>query len=506
MRRLATFVALLVLGLALLGVGGFLALGRVTDAWFDKDLRLRSELAVRAATRGLAASWRPGATELRETLEDITHDERIMGASACLAEERGQDVYTGAWSPERLRDTLRRYLHGERVVILANREPYIHERDGAGRARWCTPASGLVTALEPVMRACSGTWVAHGSGSADRETVDAHDRVKRAPRRGVLRRAARVAHPRKRSRATTTASPTRASGRSATSRTPARVSHRATGSGTSRSTSVRRRGVRRGRHRRPHRARAGLPLRPRAPHDPRRLPRATIITFWHIPWPNAERVGICPWREELLAGPAGSSIVGFHTQQHCNNFIDSVDTYLESRIDREPTRGGAVRAIAPLVRPYPISIEWPVHWLDGIAVVRRLPPRGAREELGLAPDALLGVGVDRLDYTKGIEERLLAVDDALEQHPELRGRFTFVQLAAPSRTASRATRSSTTASRRSPSASTPLGRRATARRAAAGHHEEAVHLPLLPRRGPLLREQPARRHEPRRQGVRRGPG
>jgi trehalose 6-phosphate synthase len=154
--------------------------------------------------------------------------------------------------------------------------------------------------------------------------------------------------------------------------------------------------------------------------------------FWHIPWPNSERLGICPWREELLEGMLGASILGFHTQFHCNNFIDSVDRFLEARIDRE--RNAVIQhQRATLVRSYPISLEWPVHWATAApasaecrtAVVSRL---------GLRPDALIGVGVDRLDYTKGIEERLLAVERLLELFPEVLGRFTFVQLAAPSRT------------------------------------------------------------------------
>jgi len=163
-----------------------------------------------------------------------------------------------------------------------------------------------------------------------------------------------------------------------------------------------------------------------------RLPRATIITFWHIPWPNAERFGICPWRQEIIEGLLGSSIVGFHTMQHCNNFIDSVDAFLEARIDREHN-AVVRRARSTLVRPYPISIEWPVRWLADLP-----PPSVCREEvfrqLGLRKDALLGVGVDRLDYTKGVEERLSAVDELLERYPEYRGRFSFAQLAAPSRT------------------------------------------------------------------------
>jgi trehalose 6-phosphate synthase len=163
-----------------------------------------------------------------------------------------------------------------------------------------------------------------------------------------------------------------------------------------------------------------------------RLPRATIITFWHIPWPNAERFGICPWEREILEGLLGSSIVGFHTQQHCINFVEAVDRFLESRIDRERqaiVQGGR----ECLVRSYPIAIDWPNRWAASAPPVVECR-RTVLEELGLAPDALLGVGVDRLDYTKGIEERLLAVERTLERFPHLRGRFTFAQLAAPSRT------------------------------------------------------------------------
>ena len=163
-----------------------------------------------------------------------------------------------------------------------------------------------------------------------------------------------------------------------------------------------------------------------------RLPQATVLMFWHIPWPNSERFGICPWRKEILQGMLGNSILGFHTQLHCNNFMECVDRFLESRIDRE--QNAVVQYGRPtLVRPYPISLEWPVHWLAGIPAAEKCRA-DVLAELGLKPDALLGVGIDRLDYTKGIEERFIAVERLLEKHPEFQGRFTFVQLAAPSRT------------------------------------------------------------------------
>ena len=138
-----------------------------------------------------------------------------------------------------------------------------------------------------------------------------------------------------------------------------------------------------------------------------RLPRAMILSFWHIPWPNSENFEICPWHKELLHGMLGSSILGFHIRLHCNNFIDSVDRYLEARIDRE-SRAVIHRGWTTLVRAYPISVDWPNRLLQDAPPVDRCR-REVFEQNGLAPDALLGLGVDRLDYTKGIEERLLAV-------------------------------------------------------------------------------------------------
>jgi len=162
-----------------------------------------------------------------------------------------------------------------------------------------------------------------------------------------------------------------------------------------------------------------------------RLPEAIIITFWHIPWPNSEVFSICPWREKILEGLLGSSIVGFHTQFHCNNFIDSVDRFLESRIEREDSAisyGGQIS----LVHAYPISIEWePARQaqLPDVAECRR----HVREKFGLADDVRLCVGVERLDYTKGILDRFTALDELLRLHPEWIGKVAFLQITAPSR-------------------------------------------------------------------------
>jgi trehalose-6-phosphate synthase len=164
-----------------------------------------------------------------------------------------------------------------------------------------------------------------------------------------------------------------------------------------------------------------------------RLPEATVITFWHIPWPNPEAFGICPWREAILEGLLGSTILGFHTRFHCNNFIDTVDRVLESRIDREYSTI-SYQGRTTLVQHYPISIEWPSRWLRGQPPVPTCRQR-IRQANGIAEDVRVGVGVDRLDYTKGIVERLRAFERLLETHSEWIGRFCFVQIAAPSRSA-----------------------------------------------------------------------
>ncbi|MGH9592270.1 MAG: alpha,alpha-trehalose-phosphate synthase (UDP-forming) [Bryobacteraceae bacterium] len=338
----------------------------------------------------------------------------------------------GQWTAERLKQTLNRHLHGEKIVILANREPYIHQHVADGRIEVQHPASGLVTALEPVMRACSGVWIAHGSGDADRETVDRDDHVSVPPgeesyhiRRVWLSEEEQqgyyygfsneglwplchVAH-------------TRPLFRAEDWRQYRAVNQKFADAVCSEVDS-----------KDPiilvqdyHFALAPAMIR-------KRLPAATVIVFWHIPWPNAERMGICPWRNELLEGLLGSSILGFHTQLHCNNFVDSVDRYLETRIDREHN-AVVMRRHRTLIRPYPISLEWPVHWAETAPSPEQCRAQ-VWSDFGLKRGALLGVGVDRLDYTKGVEERLLAVELMLERYPEYRGRFSFAQLAAPSRT------------------------------------------------------------------------
>ena len=380
---------------------------------------MRGEGLLRPARPSAEGALRPIADDLRALVRDLE------------AENRLRDEEQLAWSPETLRDILERELRGHDVIVVSNREPFIHVREDAGIAIQ-RPASGLVTAVEPIMRACSGTWIAHGSGSADREVVDRYDRV-RSPdvESGYrLRRLwltpeeeqgyyygfaneglwplCHIAH-------------VRPTFRSSDWEQYERVNRKFAEAVIAESSSDDPIVLVQDYH---------LALVPRMIRD--RLPNATIITFWHIPWPNPEAFAICPWRNELLDGLLGSSILGFHTQFHCNNFVDTVDRQLEARVDRETftvSYGGQRTA----VKRYPISVAWPAAAELVGRPVDECRMR-VRARLGLPDDHALGVGVDRLDYTKGIEERFLAVERLLDLHPEWVGRFSFVQVAAPTRT------------------------------------------------------------------------
>lgn len=391
---------------------------------------------LRAVMRGegLLKPFSPHQTSaLSPELQPIVKDLRAL-VKEMEGEKAIRDESNVAWSPKSLKDILNNDLYGDEILIVSNREPYIHSRKNApgSAVEVSFPASGLVSALEPVMRACSGTWIAHGSGNADREVVDANDRV-RAPgepsyqiRRVWLTEEeekgyyygfsneglwplCHVAH-------------TRPIFRSQDWQKYVEVNRKFAEAVV-------------------QEARTEDPvvliqdyhfaLLPRMIKE--KLPRASVITFWHIPWPNPEAFGICPWREEILHGMLGSSIMGFHTRFHCNNFIDTVDRFMETRIDRETntiTSGDNSTA----VRQYPISIEWPSRWLEGQPSVEDCRAK-VRAELGLDPKVKLGIGVDRLDYTKGILERFLAVERLLELEPRWIGKFSFIQIASPSRSA-----------------------------------------------------------------------
>ena len=371
--------------------------------------------------------------------EPLTKEVKQMAKSIAEARETAEEearlrhASESVWTPARLKEQVCSLLQERPLFVISNREPYMHEKKGKN-IECLVPASGLVTALEPVLKACGGTWIAHGSGDADREVVDAQGKIRVPPEEPqyVLKRVwltkeeekgyyygfsnegfwplCHIAH-------------TRPSFRVEDWEYYQTVNKKF--------------------------AQATLEeleepevplvliqdyhfaLLPRLIKEKR--PNARLALFWHIPWPNPESFSICPWQREILHGMLGADLIGFHTQFHCNNFLDTVDRTLESRIDWEHfavERGGQTT----LVKPFPISIAFSSQSSTSMANQSSKPNKESLlRDLGVKA-RYLGVGVDRIDYTKGILERFKAIERFLEKYPTYQGEFTFVELGAPSRT------------------------------------------------------------------------
>jgi trehalose 6-phosphate synthase len=375
-------------------------------------------------------------------VETIT-ESLIAARASAETEARLREAGESQWTAERLAVRIRNRSGSSRIFVVSNREPYMHVHQGREIA-CVVPPSGMVTALEPVLCACDGVWVAGGNGDADQETVDSFDRLRVPPDepRYTLRRVwltpeeeekfyegfaneglwplCHIAH-------------TRPTFRAGDWECYQRVNQ--------------------------HFANAlveemegseepvvfvqdfHFALLPRMIKHAR--PDARVAIFWHIPWPNPEAFGICPWQSELIDGILGADLIGFHIPAHCHNFLGTVDRSVEARTDmahQTVRRHGHITT----VRPYPVSVAFEG---EPHAVAALDAPRGgidAREARSAEREKLLSefgvraesvaVGVDRLDYTKGIVERLMAVELLLEKHPFYLERFTLVQVAAPSRT------------------------------------------------------------------------
>jgi trehalose 6-phosphate synthase len=325
-----------------------------------------------------------------------------------------------------LRCMNRRVKDADPVVVIANREPYSHELSTSGGIVVDRPASGVVTGLEPMLRASGGTWIAYGGGSADWAVTDRAGRVAVPPEA--------PAYTLRRMRIDEDEYERYYSGFANEALWP--LCHMAYSQPAFRAgdwksyeavnAAFARAAVE-------ERGRDGLllvqdyhfALVPRMVRE--QTPRVTTSLFWHIPWPNADVIGILPWKERVLDGMLGADIAGFHTREHCQHFLQSVQRYLPCRVDFDRMtvsyRGHETR-----VRAFPISVEWPYPAAsrgDGAAL---------RESLGIAAGAHVSIGVDRADYTKGLLERVAGVELLLEQNPSLIGRFVLVQIASPTRT------------------------------------------------------------------------
>ncbi len=375
------------------------------------------------------AMFRPLAREVATMAESLSH-----ARSAAENEARLRDAGESLWTADRLSVQLRTRLEDSHLFVVSNREPYMHWRDGKA-LDVVVPPSGLVTALEPVLNACDGTWIAHGNGNADTETVDAHDRLRVPPDdpRYSLRRVwltkeeeqgyyygfaneglwplCHIAH-------------TRPLFRASDWQHYQDVNRKFMAAVLQEIEKVVKPVVLVQDYH--------FALLPRLLKEKR--PDARVAIFWHIPWPNPEAFGICPWQRQLVDGLLGADLIGFHIQSHCNNFLQTVDRVVESRVDWE--HFSVLRQDhRTMVRPFPISVAFTN---DAAAENNKhgssyLERSALLHSLGVEA-TFMGIGVDRVDYTKGILERFLAIERFLEKYPSYQGKFTFVQIGAPSRT------------------------------------------------------------------------
>ncbi len=373
--------------------------------------------------------FRPLAWEVVTLAESLS-----QARNAAENEARLREASESMWTADRLAVQVQARLDGGRLFVVSNREPYAHQRNGKS-LEVIVPPSGLVTALEPVLYACDGTWIAHGSGDADAEVVDAQDHLRVPPddARYTLRRVwlskeeeegyyygfaneglwplCHIAH-------------TRPIFRAQDWQHYQDVNRKFTAAVLEEIKDTPKPVVLVQDYH--------FALLPRMIKEKR--PDARVAIFWHIPWPNVEAFGICPWQRQLVDGLLGADLIGFHIQSHCNNFLQTVDRVVESRSDWEhfSVQRQNHRTI---VRPFPISVDL----TDDESVesdnhgVNYLERSALMHSLGLEA-AFMGIGVDRVDYTKGILERFQAIERFFEKYPKYQGQFTFVQIGAPSRT------------------------------------------------------------------------
>ena len=373
--------------------------------------------------------FRPLARELATMAESLN-----QARSAAENEARLRDAAESMWTADRLSVQVQTRLAGSHLFVVSNREPYMHQRNGK-EIEVAVPPSGLVTALEPILNACDGTWIAHANGNADAEVVDAQDRLRVPPDdpHYTLRRVwlskeeeegyyygfaneglwplCHIAH-------------TRPLFRAADWQHYQDVNRKFRDAVLEEIADDRNPVILVQDYH--------FALLPRMIKDKR--PDARVAIFWHIPWPNPEAFGICPWQHQLVDGLLGADLIGFHVQSHCNNFLQTVDRVVESRVDWE--HFSVLRQDhRTLVKPFAISVaftdEDPT---DSDPQAFTYEERSAiTRNLGVEA-TYIGVGVDRVDYTKGILERFLAIERFLEKYPFYQGKFVFVQIGAPSRT------------------------------------------------------------------------
>ena len=363
--------------------------------------------------------------------KEIEYIAKAMHEAKASAEEEAR-LRTSAeaiWTPERLKVEMENLLQKKKMIVVSNREPYMHIHEGK-EIKCIVPASGMITALEPILEACSGLWIASGTGDADKETVNSHDKVEVPPEepKYTLKRLwltkeeedhfyygfsneglwplCHIAHTRP------------------TFRNDDWYFYKKVNEDFAKAVLDETKD-----EEQPFILIQDFHFALLPELIKKEKPKAKVAIFWHIPWPNPESFGICPWQREILQGMLGADLIGFHTQYHCNHFLETVNNALESRVLWE-SFSVKMGERTTIVKPFPISIAFTLKDFDNNSPKIKLSQ--LLNEHGITSH-FMGIGVDRIDYTKGIIEKFLAIERFLEKNPSYLGRFTFVQIGAPSR-------------------------------------------------------------------------
>lgn len=381
-------------------------LGELTRRIWVKNIR---EGIVNWHSGGKAGKFDPILDDVKKLIEQMESERKL-------------------WDAEAIRQIIHTHLNESEIFVLSNREPYSHHLAENGNIEIETPAGGVVTALEPIVSACNGTWIAYGSGSGDKAVVDQNDCVMLPPDAPKFKLKRIWLSEEEKNRYYNGFSNealyplcllthTRPTFRTLDWEAYVAVNQKFADAVIKESKSDNPLILVQDYH---------LALAPRMIKD--RLPNANIITFWHITWPNPEIFNICPWKEEILDGLLASQMIGFHTSQHVQNFLYTVQQTLQSKVDLVKSQIHYNSSICK-IGAYPMSIEWP----KGSIISHEEAKKCICKENNLSTDIKIGVGIDRLDYTKGILERFHAVERMLDLNPGLQGKFSFIQIAAPSR-------------------------------------------------------------------------
>ncbi|MEK7539387.1 MAG: trehalose-6-phosphate synthase [Patescibacteria group bacterium] len=367
--------------------------------------------------------FKPLATEITHLANNL-----LQARSSASEEARMRlEKLDTPWTAERLKEFIKAYLKDRKIFVVSNREPYIHNKI-KNEIKYLVPAHGMVTAVESVMEACGGLWIAHGSGDADRETSDKNGKIKVPPEepKYTLKRiwltpeevqGYYVGFSNEALFPLCLMSHTRPIFRKEDWMTYRQVNGKFAESLFEEIKNVPQ----------PIILVQDLHFSLLPSIIKKSRPDAQVGLFWHHPWPSPEQFSICPWRNEIIKGMLGADVIGFHIQQHCNNFLETVGQEIESIIDFERfsvTHNGHTT----IIRPFPISVS----------LTNDVSPQEDNKNIKTfrsfdIKTKFLGLGVDRLDYTKGILERFRGIEYFLDTYPEYKEQFSFLQIAAPSR-------------------------------------------------------------------------